>query len=377
VGDVLVTNRVYSAVLIILVVAVVIMGGILLGGIIFPENRVVTPHIIPTNGDQPPIFSTFSYPFEKNPVTLSVSVNRSVYEGARTSDKSVTIIGNVSENVWVADSYRAMADDPALEGLYQDIIVQFRKIRDAQNLDDDEYLELISVYVQSLKYETLEENPVKFPIETVVDQAGDCDDKSLLLAGILSREGYSVALLSFGPEKHMAIGIGSKDYRYKNTNYTFLETTNVSFVGVPTEKLGRGISLQSSPIIIPVGSGSRIYTSGTETAYIQESLLSSKRMAEELEPEVKTMQSEIDAKQVELRDMETRMQILRTAGKVKEYNAMVSSHNERVSGYNSQLSTYREIFTRYEKYATIHNYILDHEFDRKGVYEYIRTNMLV
>ena len=51
----------------------------------------------------------------------------------------------------------------------------------------------------------------------------------------------------------MAIGVGSSDYRYRNTNYTFLETTNVSFVGVPTEKLGSGISLQSYPIIIPIG----------------------------------------------------------------------------------------------------------------------------
>ncbi len=67
-----------------------------------------------------------------------------------------------------------------------------------QNLSDDEYLELIAVYVQSLRYETQEQNPAKFPIETVVDRAGDCDDKSLLFAGLLSREGYPVALLLFG-----------------------------------------------------------------------------------------------------------------------------------------------------------------------------------
>ena len=104
------------------------------------------------------------------------------------------------------------------------------KVKTSRNLSDDEYLELMSDFVQSLRYETIKENPAKFPIETVMDGAGDCDDKSLLLAGLLSHEGYTVALLSFGPETHMATGVGSTDYLYKNTSYAFVETTNVSFV---------------------------------------------------------------------------------------------------------------------------------------------------
>jgi hypothetical protein len=370
-----VTGRTYPAVLTILVVAVLILGGILLAGILFPENRVVTPHIDPTDISQPPIISTFSYPFEKSVVTLRIPVNRSVYEGAKKADKSVTIIGNVSENVWVTDSYLAMTDDPAQEDLYNEMIGLFRKIKSEQNLDEDEYLELMAVYVQSLKYETLEENPAKFPIETVVDKAGDCDDKSLLLAGLLSREGYSVALLSFGPEKHMVVGVGSKDYWYRDTNYTFLETTNISFVGVPTEKLSNGISLQSYPIIIPIGNGIRLYTRGAETAFIQKSLIRSKQIAEELEPQVKTMQAEIDGKHADLQNMETRMQSLKTSGRIPEYNAMVLSHNVQVSSYNAKLDSYRQLYARYEGYATVHNYILDHQYDRKGVYEYVRTDM--
>lgn len=371
------TGRAYSAVLIILAMAVLVLGGILLAGILFPENRVVTPHIDPVGTGQPPIISTFTYAFENCRVTLLVPVNRSVYEGAKKADKSVTIIGNISEDTWVTDSYRAMTDDPAQEELYKDIIVQFRKIKAEKNLDDDEYLELMAVYVQSLKYETLEENPAKFPVETVVDQAGDCDDKSLLLAGLLSREGYSVALLSFGPEKHMAIGVGSRDYQYRNTSYTFVETTNVSYVGIPTEKLGSGITLQSFPVIIPIGSGTRSYTAGAETAYIHDCLLRSKLGAEELESQVKTLQTEIDGKHANLLNLESRMQSLRASGRISEYNALVSTHNEQVSAYNAGLDTYRQMYARYERYATVHNYILDHQYDRKGVYEYIRTNMPV
>jgi hypothetical protein len=368
-------GKALPTILITLFFAVLILGAFLLGGILFPESRVVTPRIDPVNSDQPAIQSTTSYPFENGIVTFSVLVNRSVYEGAKKADKSVTIIGNVSENVWITDSYRAMVNDPAQEGIYQDLIVKFREVKAARNLDDDEYLELIAVYVQSLRYETIGENPAKFPVETVVDQAGDCDDKSLLLAGLLSREGYSVALLSFRKENHMAVGVASRDYRYTNTNYTFLETTNVSFVGIPTEKLESGIILHSSPITIPIGSGSKSYTRGAETAHIHESLIQSKQKAEELEPQLKSMQAAIEVKQMEIRDIKTRMQSFRNAGRIQDYNSLVSAHNDKVSAYNAELNSYKTLFSDYEDYVTIHNYILEHEYDRKGVYQYIVANM--
>ena len=78
--------------------------------------------------------------------------------------------------------------------------------------------------------------PAKFPIETYVDKSGDCADKSLLLAGILSREGYNVALLSFPKESHMAVGVVCPGADYKNTGYAFVETTQLSFVGVPQKR---------------------------------------------------------------------------------------------------------------------------------------------
>jgi hypothetical protein len=370
-----VTRKVLSTVITAIVIVILILAAVILAGILFPENRVVTPRIDPVIAGQPPIIITSSYPFQDQLVTVSISVNGSVYEGAKNADKSVTIIGNISENVWIADSYRAMVNDPAQEQLYRDLLIGFRKIKAQQGLDSDEYLELIAVYVQSLQYETLEENPAKFPVETVVDKAGDCDDKSLLLAGLLSREGYSVALLSFGPENHMALGIGSDDCRFRNTNYTFLETTNNSYVGVVTEKLGNGVSLKSDPIIIPIGDGMKTYARCAETRYIHDMAIQSEIKVKELEPRLQVMETELKEKQQEILDMESRMQNFRSAGNVREYNALVTTHNARVSAYNDSLKAYRLVFADYEKYVLVHNYIINHEYNRKGVFEYIKTNI--
>ncbi|WP_062399109.1 hypothetical protein [Methanogenium cariaci] len=73
--------------------------------------------------------------------------------------------------------------------------------------NSDEYIEFLTVYVQSLAYNTSpDETGPKFPVETVIEKAGDCDDKSVLLAGLLSREDYNVSLFYFPDDSHMAVG---------------------------------------------------------------------------------------------------------------------------------------------------------------------------
>jgi len=355
-----------------LAVLIIILGIFFIAGMVFPKNLVITPKIEPVIAGQAPVPISSSFPFQDGTVSISVSLNGSVLDGARKADKNVTIIGNISENSWVSRSYRAMIEDSQQDALFEDLISQFRKIRAQKNLSDDEYLELMAVYVQLMKYETVSENPAKFPIETVADGAGDCDDKSLLLAGLLSREGYDVALLTFGPENHMALGIGSDDYRYDTTNYTFLETTNLTYVGVPTEKLGEGRPLVSVPLIIPIGTGTKKYTCGNETRYITEMADLTESKAEELEPRVRALNDDLSEQQKSIIGMEEQMQSLRSSGNIREYNAMVSTHNARVSAYTTKLGEYRQLYARYEQYATVHNNIVEHPYDRKGGYEYIR-----
>ena len=78
-----------------------------------PKESVLSPHIEPVTVQAPPLVSTHTFPFEQSEITITVPINSSVYKGAQDADKSVTIYGNVSENIWIADSYRAMVNDPA------------------------------------------------------------------------------------------------------------------------------------------------------------------------------------------------------------------------------------------------------------------------
>jgi hypothetical protein len=372
-------NRFYKLIGVFLFIIILALSAVLICAVVFPKETVIVPHIVPEPSRLLSSQLTIShqFPFEKTTVSLTLPINVSVYEGAKQAEKATTVYGNISETVWLSQSYRAMVKDPTQESLYTAILAETDKIRLQQKLSDDEYLELIAVYIQSLKYETREQNPAKFPIETVVDRAGDCDDKSLLLAGLLSREGYPVALLLFGPESHMAVGVGSDDYLYKNTGYTFVETTNYSFVGVPTDKLGGNLTLYSDPVIIPISNGTKFYNSGNETRYIHDIYVMSDLKAKDLETQVKSMGSDLRSRQEKIARLEEQMQVLKTTGNTGSYNAQVAVHNALVSDYNSQLNAYRQLFDRYEKYALVHNYILEHMYDRKGVFEYVKKNMPV
>jgi hypothetical protein len=218
------------------------------------------------------------------------------------------------------------------------------------SLDDDEYLELMAVAVQSLPYETNGTlTAPKFPIETYVDGRGDCDDKSLLLAGLLAREGYSVALFYFKPESHMAVGVKGYQCDYKDTGYGYMATTNVSMVGVPTIQLDGGVNLTSAPLVIPVANGSRLYGECQETLAIQDAL-------ERSETRVASLSRDLTS-------LTTRMSDLRSRGKFAEYNQLLGQYGAVVKDYNDN--------------SLVHNYILENQDDRKGTYAWLKARAAV
>jgi hypothetical protein len=359
----------------IVVVATLMVIAMAAGYFYATRPQVVVSHIVVGTDDSPPITTTHTFPFENNQITITVPVDAAVYDAAKSTDKTVSVYGNVTENVWVTDSYQELINDPTQDQMFTNLIAQFRKIRDEKGLTSDEYLELMATYTQSLTYENNPETPTKYPVETVVEGNGNCGDKSVLLAGLLSREGYKVSLLLFTPEAHMAVGVGSTDSLYKDTGYAYLESTNLSYVGVPPDELEGGIRLTSEPMVIPVGNGTTLYTRGAETAYIYNEETLSEQKVTAINAQLAPIASDLTAKQNQISQLESRMESLRSSGNVGGYNALVSSQNAQVSAYNAELSTYQREVAQGNAYAEVYNYVITHAYDRKGTYTWVKANM--
>ena len=291
-----------------------------------------------------------SFQFEGQPTSISIPVNGTVYYGAQGAKKEALLSEDVPDSVFIPAYYLAFLDDPNQEEFFHALTGAFRDARARDSLDDDEYLELMTVAVQSLTYEnegTL--TAPKFPIETYVDGAGDCDDKSLLLAGLLGREGYTVALFYFKPEEHMAVGVKGYGCDYQGTGYGYVASTNLSFVGVPTPLLAGGVTLSSVPLVIPVANGTKLYGKCQDTMAIEDALERTEARAASLSQDLTSLQA--------------RMNDLRAQGKVADYNRLVDQYRTEENEYNND--------------AVAHNYILEHQDDRKGTFAWLRARAFV
>ncbi len=107
----------------------------------------------------------------------------------------------------------------------------------------------VLAFVQSLPYTSdnvtsgYDEYP-RFPIETLVDEGGDCEDTSILLATLTILLGYGTVYIN--PPNHYAVGILGDNiqgsyWTYNNQSYYYSETTGNGFkIGqIPDEFKGQ------------------------------------------------------------------------------------------------------------------------------------------
>lgn len=93
----------------------------------------------------------------------------------------------------------------------------------------------------------------RYPIETLVDEGGDCEDTSILLASLIHSMGYGVVLVEF--PNHCGIGIKGGEnvygtyYEYGGSKYFYLETIGENWgIGeLPDEY--QGVSAQIYPMV--------------------------------------------------------------------------------------------------------------------------------
>ncbi len=343
---------------------------------ILPWSRppVVYPSIVPVEGGPVPRPPVYTFPFQDFSVTIDIPLDAAVYAGARAADKGALVYDqSITEDEWRAGIYRALMDDPAQDDFFLDLLSSLRAVRDRRGLDDDGYIELLSVFVQSIPYENQQSSDPRFPVEVYGDGAGDCDDKSLLLATLLAREGFRAALLYFDQERHMAVGVGCAGPGYRGTGYAYIETTNVTFVGVAPRELAGGVRLESFPAIIPVGEGTRNYTRCPETAALSGAMEKLRAEIDSLGIRIRTSEEALARERSDLEAMRAAMEAMKRGRDVSGYNARVDRYNERVREYNTLRSELTGMVTRYNRLVDSYNLLVSRQYDRKGMFAFLAS----
>ena len=329
-----------ALVLAVVCATVLLMAGCAVGLVGLPP-MVMYPCITPDPNNESVENQTFSFSYAGRIETLTVEIPLSVYSGAKRADKNATLIGRVPRREWLAGYYRSFMEDPAQDAFMGMLIDQLRAIRTARGLSDDEYVEMIVCFVQTIPYRTpTEPGPPKYPVEILAEGAGDCDDKSLLLVALLSREGYNCSLMYFEPETHMAVGIaGDEAAGYRGTGYLFIESTRISLVGAASEYLSGGVEVASEPLVIQMGNGRRLFHSWSDVAAILDALGTADRRKRILA--------------AEKAEAGTAMARLAGSGRLREYSLRAAE--------------YSRISAEYDETSAVADRIRHHLDDRTGL----------
>jgi len=180
--------------------------------------------------EAPPLVSdteeTFErrYEWEYNGYTFSTQLSLSkekyaYYQGLGHS--------NLNLIKYATDSYNRKVVSEIAAGIKQQ----------GESLDFTNYetMMMAASLVQTIPYVTDKESAgeaeyVRYPIETLVDGGGDCEDKSILLAALLKELGCEVVILEF--PNHAAVGVEAErddaygSYaNYGGKKYFYLEST--------------------------------------------------------------------------------------------------------------------------------------------------------
>ena len=107
-------------------------------------------------------------------------------------------------------------------------------------------------YTSDLKTTGYDEYP-RFPIETLVDNGGDCDCKSILFATLTIILGFQAVFIN--PPEHMAVGILGNNFKGTfwvypegpNQTYYYSETTESGFMigELPFQYTGQNVNIYS------------------------------------------------------------------------------------------------------------------------------------
>jgi hypothetical protein len=173
--------------------------------------------VAPCSGaDFTPSYSILDHPDGSDRYELNISVSSSLYEYFVDEDHRLRYSLDFGKFV-TPYALEPMAD--SLWTIYQ---------------DDEDFTNGVLMIVHQIPYEA--SAPQKYPVETIVDGAGDCDLFSFVAASILMAGGLDVVLLYYESEEHMNIGVSLSHvprdarstvryFEYNTVHYYVAETT--------------------------------------------------------------------------------------------------------------------------------------------------------
>jgi len=138
------------------------------------------------------------------------------------------------------DEYGSYVSDMYDDQYLKTLVDEFERFTTKGGGDDVDTINHMMSFVQNLEYTKdrvgtgYNEYP-KYPVETLVDKGGDCEDTCILFASLLNQFDYGSVLLIFREQRHMAVGVKGKSglpgtyFEHQGNRYYYVETTETGW----------------------------------------------------------------------------------------------------------------------------------------------------
>ena len=159
----------------------------------------------------------------------NLTIPKALYE----EYKDVSIFSRVLGGIG-GYGFLTTTEDPYVESM----ATQLNESASEKGYNPFETVSFVLAFVQSLRYTSdnvttgYDEYP-RFPVETLVDEGGDCEDTSILFATLVILLGYGTVYLN--PPDHIAVGVQGEEgipgyyFTYDDKRFYYCETTGDGF----------------------------------------------------------------------------------------------------------------------------------------------------
>lgn len=191
-----------------------------------PVSPGVTDGTLNESADQEHIEVDYTWNYGKGTWSYSLAIPKTAYEQYKTVDRKKI------------NNYSYYVTDPSDDKYLAALAGKFKEAAEKENYSDLDMVKNIIFFVQNLNYVDdkvgtgYDEYP-KFPLETLADEGGDCEDSAILLASLLRELGYGTVLIQF-PD-HMGVGVKGEAsipgsyYEVDGIRYYYVETTSTGW----------------------------------------------------------------------------------------------------------------------------------------------------
>jgi hypothetical protein len=204
-------------------------------------------------------YSQYEYFRLQDGHSLHISVPLSLYDYYRGKTHAISSDSDYSKFV-TPDAVKPIAES-------------IQNVTSDKRYNDEEFADAVLMLVHQIPYV---ESDVKYPVETIIDNSGDCDTLSLLAASIMKAGGLDVALFYYKDLRHVNVGVYlpytphlrllsfPTYYEYNGKKYWTAEATSGGQwrLGDQPESLGN-----AKPVVIPLAN-----TENSSPAHISSSV---------------------------------------------------------------------------------------------------------